>query len=355
MIFEALQHFLNQAAPEVKALGYVREAIAIEARYGRCRTDWADHLKNCHQQIMTATAPLKSTSTLMVLGSGALHDLPIGALLAAGHSLILIDIVHLAKIQKRYKTHDRVRFVEQDVTGLVGPLFHKDSLTPLDIKNGTASFLETRFPEVDLVISLNILSQLPINLIQFAEQHDIAHTWLQSRVLPAHTPRPGPRRQPGSGNGFALGGGMELAMISDIILAGQSAKFGQPEVKVGVMPGAGGSQRLVRAVGKYNAMRLCLTGMMIGAEEAKAMGLVCEVLDDDQVMDRALEMARELATLPPLGLEHIKYAILHGPDMSLESALGLERKSMQLLMSSTDRAEATAAFLEKRKGTFTGE
>ena len=174
MIFEALQHFLNQAAPEVKALGYVREAIAIEARYGRCRTDWADHLKNCHQQIMTATAPLKSTSTLMVLGSGALHDLPIGALLAAGHSLILIDIVHLAKIQKRYKTHDRVRFVEQDVTGLVGPLFHKDSLTPLDIKNGTASFLETRFPEVDLVISLNILSQLPINLIQFAEQHDIA-------------------------------------------------------------------------------------------------------------------------------------------------------------------------------------
>ncbi len=156
-------------------------------------------------------------------------------------------------------------------------------------------------------------------------------------------------------NGFALGGGMELAMISDIILAGQSAKFGQPEVKVGVMPGAGGSQRLVRAVGKYNAMRLCLTGMMIGAEEAKAMGLVCEVLDDDQVMDRALEMARELATLPPLGLEHIKYAILHGPDMSLESALGLERKSMQLLMSSTDRAEATAAFLEKRKGTFTGE
>jgi len=156
-------------------------------------------------------------------------------------------------------------------------------------------------------------------------------------------------------NGFALGGGMELAMISDIIIAGKGAKFGQPEVKVGVMPGAGGTQRLVRAVGKYNAMRLCLTGMMISADEAKDMGLVCEVLEDDKVMARAMEMARELAALPPLGLEHIKYAILHGPDMSLESALGLERKSMQVLLSSDDRTEATAAFLEKRGATYKGE
>ncbi len=156
-------------------------------------------------------------------------------------------------------------------------------------------------------------------------------------------------------NGFALGGGMELAMISDIILAGKGAQFGQPEVRVGVMPAAGGSQRLVRAVGKYNAMRLCLTGMMITADEAKDMGLVCEVLEDDRVMERAVGMARELAALPPLGLEHIKYAIIHGPDMSLESALGLERKSMQVLLSSRDRAEATAAFLEKRKGSYSGE
>jgi len=156
-------------------------------------------------------------------------------------------------------------------------------------------------------------------------------------------------------NGFALGGGMELAMIADIIIAGKEAKFGQPEVKVGVMPGAGGSQRLVRAVGKYNAMRLCLTGMMISADEAKDMGLVCEVLAEGKVMARALEMARDLAALPPLGLEHIKYAILHGPDMSLESALGLERKSMQVLLSSKDRAEATAAFLEKRSGSYSGE
>lgn len=155
-------------------------------------------------------------------------------------------------------------------------------------------------------------------------------------------------------NGFALGGGMELALISDIILAGKGAKFGQPEVKVGVMPGAGGTQRLVRAVGKYNAMRLCLTGMMISADEAKDMGLVCEVLEEDEVMGRAMEMARDLAALPPLGLEHIKYVLLHGPDMSLESALGLERKSMQVLLSSEDRAEATAAFLEKRKGTYRG-
>jgi len=156
-------------------------------------------------------------------------------------------------------------------------------------------------------------------------------------------------------NGFALGGGMELAMISDIIIAGKSAKFGQPEVKVGVMPGAGGSQRLVRAVGKYNAMRLCLTGMMIGADEARDMGLVCEVLDDGAVMDRARALASELAALPPLGLEHIKYAILHGPDMSLESALGLERKSMQLLLSSKDRAAATTAFLEKTDALYRGE
>lgn len=155
-------------------------------------------------------------------------------------------------------------------------------------------------------------------------------------------------------NGFALGGGMELAMHADIIVAGKSARFGQPEVKVGIMPGAGGTQRLTRAVGKFKAMRLCLTGEIIDADEASAMGLVSEVVEDDQVFDHAMGLARRIAGLPPIAVNQVKEVILHGQDASLAAALALERKALQILFSTQDKFEGMAAFTEKRRPSYTG-
>lgn len=155
-------------------------------------------------------------------------------------------------------------------------------------------------------------------------------------------------------SGFALGGGLELAMHADIIVAGRSARLGQPEVKVGIMPGAGGTQRLTRAVGKFRAMLLCLTGKLIDAEEAYAMGLVSELVDDNQVMTRATELAGQIAKLPPIAVAQIKELILLGPDAPLQTALAMERKAVQLLFATSDKQEGMQAFLEKRKPKFTG-
>ncbi|MFN0263201.1 enoyl-CoA hydratase [Tepidamorphus sp. 3E244] len=155
-------------------------------------------------------------------------------------------------------------------------------------------------------------------------------------------------------SGFALGGGLELAMHADIIVAGRGARLGQPEVKVGIMPGAGGTQRLTRAVGKFRAMLLCLTGKIIDGEEAYSMGLVSELVDDDQVMSRATELAGQIAKLPPIAVAQIKEVILAGPDAPLSTALALERKAVQLLFATRDKQEGMSAFLDKRKPQFTG-
>ena len=156
-------------------------------------------------------------------------------------------------------------------------------------------------------------------------------------------------------NGYALGGGLELAMCCDIIIAGEGAKLGQPEVNVGIIPGAGGTQRLTRAVGKYQAMRLVLTGEIIGAEEALRMGLVSRVVADGEVYDTALKTAQRIARLPPLAVQQAKEAVLLGADASLPAALSLERKSLQLMFATSDKAEGMRAFLEKRKPEFKGE
>ncbi|WP_121379051.1 enoyl-CoA hydratase, partial [Pseudomonas aeruginosa] len=140
-------------------------------------------------------------------------------------------------------------------------------------------------------------------------------------------------------NGFALGGGCELAMHCDLIVAGESAQFAQPEIKVGVMPGAGGTQRLVRAVGKFQALRMLFTGCLVKAPQALAMGLVSEVVADESTLARALELATEIARLPPLALAQIKEVVLAGADLPLDSALALERKAFQLLFDSQDQKE----------------
>jgi enoyl-CoA hydratase len=154
--------------------------------------------------------------------------------------------------------------------------------------------------------------------------------------------------------GYALGGGCELAMTCDIIVAGESARFGQPEVKIGILPGGGGTQRLARAVGKYKAMKYVLTGDMMSAKEAFDMGLASEVVPDPEVEGRAIDLARQIAALPPLAVQLAKEAVLAGMDAPLTSALALEAKSLQILFSSQDQKEGMAAFIEKRKPKFIG-
>ncbi|MBY0270364.1 MAG: enoyl-CoA hydratase/isomerase family protein [Burkholderiales bacterium] len=155
-------------------------------------------------------------------------------------------------------------------------------------------------------------------------------------------------------SGFALGGGCELAMTCDIIIAGESAKFGQPEVKIGIIPGGGGTQRLPRTVGKYKAMRYVLTGDLFGAREADAMGLVSEVVPDAEVEKRAIAMAAQIAELAPLAIQQTKESVIRGMDASLETGLTLETRTLQMLFASKDQKEGMAAFIEKRKPKFTG-
>ena len=155
--------------------------------------------------------------------------------------------------------------------------------------------------------------------------------------------------------GYALGGGMELALACDIIIAAEDAQLGLPEPRVGIMPGAGGTQRLVRAVGKYAAMHLCLSAKPISGRRAHEIGLASDVVPAGEVLDTAMDLARKIARLPPLAAMSIKQAIVTGQDASLEAAMLLERKSFQLLFASADKAEGMAAFLEKRKPDFKGE
>lgn len=154
--------------------------------------------------------------------------------------------------------------------------------------------------------------------------------------------------------GYALGGGLELAMLADIIIADPTARLGQPEVRVGIMPGAGGTQRLLRAVGKYRAMLLCMTGEIITGKEAAEMGLVSKLVEDGTVQDEALRLAERIARMPPVAVAQIKEVILAGADVPLSTALSLERKALQILFASSDKAEGMAAFLEKRSPDYKG-
>ncbi|WP_051228312.1 enoyl-CoA hydratase [Oceanospirillum beijerinckii] len=156
-------------------------------------------------------------------------------------------------------------------------------------------------------------------------------------------------------NGYAFGGGCELAMLADIIIAGEGASFCQPEIRIGIMPGVGGTQRLVRAVGKAKAMQMALTGKPITAQEAWIAGLVSEICANEEVQDKALSTARSIARMPPLAAEQVKEVIIAGMDASLDSALALERRANALLFASRDQREGMQAFLEKRHPVFTGE
>ncbi|MGQ5212041.1 enoyl-CoA hydratase [Brucella abortus] len=154
--------------------------------------------------------------------------------------------------------------------------------------------------------------------------------------------------------GYALGGGCELAMHADIIVAARTASFGQPEIKLGLMPGAGGTQRLLRAIGKYKTMLLALTGEMLPATEAEKYGLVSRLSEEGEALEEALKLARKIALMPALAAEQIKEAVMYGEDAPLETALRLERKAFQLLFDTEDKREGIDAFLTKRKPAFKG-
>jgi enoyl-CoA hydratase len=154
--------------------------------------------------------------------------------------------------------------------------------------------------------------------------------------------------------GHALGGGCELAMACDMIVAGDDAQFGQPEIKIGVMPGAGGTQRLTRAIGKARAMELILTGRPISAREADAIGLVTSVVPAEATVDAALELAARIAAMPPLAVRAAKESVKQAFELSLTAGLELERRNFFKLFASEDQREGMAAFVEKRPPTWSG-
>ncbi|NOY88825.1 MAG: hypothetical protein GXO93_05475 [FCB group bacterium] len=155
-------------------------------------------------------------------------------------------------------------------------------------------------------------------------------------------------------NGFALGGGCELAMACDIRLASEKAKMGQPEVNLGIIPGYGGTQRLPRLVGRGKAMQLIFTGEIIDAQEAYRIGLVNEVYPHEQLMDKAMEMARLICSKAPIAISLAKECINRGLDGTLTAGCDLEKANFGQVCSTGDKNEGMEAFLEKRKPSFTG-
>ena len=155
-------------------------------------------------------------------------------------------------------------------------------------------------------------------------------------------------------NGFALGGGCELAMMADFIIASENAKFGQPEIKLGVAPGMGGSQRLTKAIGKSKAMEMCLTGRMMDAEEAERSNLVARVVPHDQLLDEAMKTAKQIASMPPMAAIANKEMVNAAFETGLDQGLIVERRIFQILAASEDKKEGMAAFVEKREGQWKG-
>lgn len=156
-------------------------------------------------------------------------------------------------------------------------------------------------------------------------------------------------------SGFALGGGCELSMLCDMIIASETAQFGQPEIRIGVMPGAGGTQRLTKAIGKARAMEMVLTGKFMSATDALDAGLVNKVVPVEMYLNEAVELARAIAKMSPIAVQLAKESVNRSFETHLEEGLTLERKNFYLAFSSEDQKEGMQAFVEKRPANFTGK
>jgi len=159
----------------------------------------------------------------------------------------------------------------------------------------------------------------------------------------------------GALSGYVLGGGLELAMTLDVLVASETTQLGQPEIDIGVMPGGGGTQRLTRAVGKAKAMEMILTGKRIGAEEAKTLGLVSRVVPKEAYLVEAMKVAKEVSEKSPVAVKMAKMAVNKAFEMGLADAIDFERELFYLLFASEDKAEGMKAFMEKRKPEFKGK
>jgi enoyl-CoA hydratase len=156
-------------------------------------------------------------------------------------------------------------------------------------------------------------------------------------------------------SGFALGGGCEFAMTCDMIIASETAKFGQPEIKIGTIPGAGGTQRLTKAIGKAKAMELILTGRFLSAQEAHFYGLVNKVVPVEFYLQEAIALAKEIAAMSPIAVQLAKEAVNRSFETLLDEGLMFERKNFYLTFASQDQKEGMQAFIEKRKPSFLGK
>lgn len=155
-------------------------------------------------------------------------------------------------------------------------------------------------------------------------------------------------------NAYAYGGGCELALGCDLIIASERARLAQPEIKLGIMPGAGGTQRLAKALGPYRAMEMVLTGKPISATQAYAYGLVNRLVPHERLLDEAFELARKIASRPPIALRLAREALRYGVEHTLAAGLEIERRNLALLFETADQEEGMSAFLEKRSARFTG-
>ena len=178
-------------------------------------------------------------------------------------------------------------------------------------------------------------------------EHDLTTRWERVRRI----------RKPiiAAVSGYCLGGGCELAMTCDIIVASETAQFGQPEVNLGIIPGAGGTQRLTRAIGKYRAMEIILTGRRVKADEAKAIGLAAQVYPAASWLDDAKALARTIAEKPPIAVRLATEAIDLAWNSTLDAGLEFERKAFYLLFSTEDKKEGVEAFMNKRRAVFKGK
>lgn len=156
-------------------------------------------------------------------------------------------------------------------------------------------------------------------------------------------------------SGYAYGGGCELALQCDLIVAADTARFAQPEIKLGIMPGAGGTQRLARALGPYRAMEMILTGEPLSAAEAYAHGLINRLVSPERCLEAAVELARVIAARPPLAVRLAREAVRYGVETTLREGLEVERRNFTILFDSADQKEGMAAFIEKRAPHFKGE